>query len=99
GTHVATAWQAAPAKKKVTLSQKERAKLTVKFAYAHIGDRYQWGGNGPHAWDCSGLAIGAWRHAGVKLSGRVTTTIYERVHKKVRFKDLQPGDLVFFSHL
>ncbi|MCW2917073.1 MAG: hypothetical protein JWN52_5141 [Actinomycetia bacterium] len=98
-THVATAWQqAAPASKKVKLTQKQRAALAVKFAYAQIGDWYRYGGMGPSRWDCSGLAGGAWRHAGIKIP-RVTNSIYRKVHKKVRFKDLQPGDLVFFYHL
>ncbi|GAA1560051.1 hypothetical protein GCM10009678_48750 [Actinomadura kijaniata] len=67
----------------------------MRFAHRQIGDRYRWGGNGPNAWDCSGLATGAWRKAGVKLP-RTTTQIYRKVRTKVSRKNLRPGDLVFF---
>jgi cell wall-associated NlpC family hydrolase len=98
-TNVATmAAQAASAKKKVTLTQQQRAAKAVKYAYAQIGDWYRYGGNGPSRWDCSGLVGGSWRHAGVKLP-RVTTSIYRSVHRKVRWRNLRPGDLVFFYHL
>jgi Cell wall-associated hydrolases (invasion-associated proteins) len=98
-TRVATtASQAAPAHQPAKLSQKQRAAMTVKYAYAQIGDWYRYGGNGPKTWDCSGLAVGAWRHGGVKLP-RVTTSIYRSVHKKVPWRSLRPGDLVFFYHL
>jgi cell wall-associated NlpC family hydrolase len=94
-TQVAAVSQAAPAQSKVKLTQKQKAARAVKFAYAHIGDWYRYGGNGPHRWDCSGLAGGSWRYGGVKLP-RVTTAIYRKVHKKVRWNKLRPGDLVFF---
>jgi cell wall-associated NlpC family hydrolase len=87
--------QAAPAQKKVKLTQKQKAARAVKYAYAQRGDRYRYGGNGPNRWDCSGLAKGAWRYGGVKLP-RITTAIYRKVHKKVRWNKLRPGDLVFF---
>jgi cell wall-associated NlpC family hydrolase len=105
-TYVATVSQPAAAKKpaqhkpaqKHKPPQQQRAARAVKFAYAHIGDWYRYGGNGPHRWDCSGLAGGAWRYGGVTIP-RVTTDIYRKVHKKVRWSDLRPGDLVFFYHL
>ncbi|RAY11494.1 hypothetical protein DPM19_29760 [Actinomadura craniellae] len=67
----------------------------VAFARQQIGDSYSWGGNGPDAWDCSGLATAAWRKAGVQLP-RTTTAIYSAVGRKVAYGDLQPGDLLFF---
>lgn len=75
--------------------QKRRAAVAVRFAHQQIGDRYRWGGNGPSSWDCSGLATGAWRKAGVKLP-RVTHAIYRKVRTKVPRSRLKPGDLVFF---
>ena len=73
-----------------------QAAAVVAFVMAHLGDRYVWAATGPHAWDCSGLAMMAWRAGGVSLphsSGEqfATTT-------KVAEADLQPGDLVFFYH-
>ena len=75
--------------------QQRRAAIAVRFARAQIGDRYRYGGNGPNAWDCSGLARASWRKAGVKLP-RVTYSMYRAVKKKVSWSHLHTGDLVFF---
>lgn len=39
----------------------------VAFALAQRGDSYQWGGNGPSEWDCSGLVQAATAAAGKTL--------------------------------
>jgi cell wall-associated NlpC family hydrolase len=77
------------------LTQRERAAYAVKYAYKQIGDPYRYGGTGPGSWDCSGLAGGAWRKAGVKLP-RTTTQIYAYVKRKVSYGKMKPGDLIFF---
>ncbi|ACY96165.1 MULTISPECIES: C40 family peptidase [Thermomonospora] len=88
--------KAAAAKKASKIKkQRKRAAKAVKFAYAQIGDPYRYGATGPNAWDCSGLAGGAWRKAGVKLP-RTTYQIYAHVKRKVRYSKLRKGDLVFF---
>lgn len=40
----------------------------VAFALAQRGDQYEWGGNGPSEWDCSGLVQGATAAAGHQLT-------------------------------
>ncbi|MFP3965650.1 C40 family peptidase [Actinomadura fulvescens] len=75
--------------------QKRRAATAVAYAYQQIGDRYRYGGSGPRAWDCSGLAGGAWRKAGVRLP-RTTYAIYRTVKRKVSWKGAAKGDLLFF---
>ncbi|MBT2208120.1 glycoside hydrolase [Actinomadura sp. NEAU-AAG5] len=75
--------------------QKKRADYAVKYAYKQIGDRYRYGGTGPGSWDCSGLAGGSWRKAGVKLP-RTTQQIYRAVKYKVSWKGAVKGDLLFF---
>ncbi|WP_307797427.1 C40 family peptidase [Actinomadura barringtoniae] len=75
--------------------QKRRAAIAVAYAYKQIGDPYRYGGNGPGSWDCSGLAGGAWRKAGVRLP-RTTYAIYRAVKYKVSFRGLAKGDLLFF---
>ncbi|MDQ3932148.1 MAG: NlpC/P60 family protein, partial [Actinomycetota bacterium] len=54
-----------------------------------------WGGEGPNSYDCSGLSMWAWRHAGVSLphSSRMQYSSTMRISRA----DLQPGDLVFFG--
>ncbi|WP_119726883.1 C40 family peptidase [Thermomonospora amylolytica] len=97
----ASAKPKAPAKKKpLTKAQKQaqKAEKAVQYATKQLGDRYRYGGTGPNSWDCSGLAGGSWRKAGVKLP-RTTTQIYKHVKKKVSYKSLKRGDLIFFySH-
>ena len=75
--------------------QKKRAAKAVAYAYKQIGDPYRYGGTGPRYWDCSGLAGGSWRKAGVKLP-RTTTQIYRAVKYKVSWKGAVKGDLLFF---
>ncbi len=40
----------------------------VQFALAQAGDSYEWGGNGPSAWDCSGLVQAAAAAGGKPLA-------------------------------
>ncbi|GII01951.1 C40 family peptidase [Planobispora takensis] len=89
----------ASAKVKVTMSraarQKSRAAKAVATAKKKVGAPYRWGASGPGAFDCSGLVQYSWRSAGVKLP-RVTYSQYRAVRKKVSWRDLRPGDLMFF---
>jgi cell wall-associated NlpC family hydrolase len=70
-----------------------RAARAVAFALAQRGKPYQWGAQGPGAYDCSGLTWAAWRAAGVAIprtaAGQLTGL------PRVRGW-LQPGDLVVY---
>lgn len=72
------------------------AATAIAWAQAQLGKPYQWGGNGPGSFDCSGLMVGAWRAAGSSLP-RTAQWQYGAT-KRVAIADLQPGDLVFFGH-
>jgi cell wall-associated NlpC family hydrolase len=76
-------------------NQREKASKALRFARKQIGKPYQWGADGPNSYDCSGLAMAAWRKAGVKLP-RVTYAQYRKVDRKVKYGNLEPGDLIFF---
>ncbi|MET8867481.1 C40 family peptidase [Nonomuraea sp. NPDC004580] len=78
--------------------QKARAGKAVAVAKKQIGDPYRYGGTGPGSFDCSGLVQFAWKKAGVKLP-RVASSQFVRTRKKVSWRDLKPGDLMFFSGL
>lgn len=71
------------------------ANKALETAFAQMGKPYQWGGNGPGSFDCSGLTSLAWKSAGVSLP-RVSRDQYA-AFPKVSRADLQPGDLVFFG--
>ncbi|POM26774.1 Murein DD-endopeptidase MepH precursor [Actinomadura rubteroloni] len=75
--------------------QRERADYAVRYAYKQIGDPYRYGAAGPGSWDCSGLAGGSWRKAGVKLP-RTSQQLYRAVKYKVSWKGAVKGDLLFF---
>ncbi|WP_129669168.1 C40 family peptidase [Phytoactinopolyspora endophytica] len=70
------------------------AGAVVDFALAQVGDPYVWAGNGPDAWDCSGLTSAAWAQAGVSLPRSSASQI--NVGTRVSKSQLQPGDLVFY---
>ncbi|GAA4223620.1 cell wall-associated NlpC family hydrolase [Streptosporangium album] len=73
-------------------------KKAVKWAMSKRGTPYVWGGTGNGGFDCSGLMLRAYGAAGIKLP-RVTYDQYAEFHKKVAWKDLRPGDLIFFHGL
>ncbi|GAA1019302.1 hypothetical protein Aple_048310 [Acrocarpospora pleiomorpha] len=87
-------------KQRATMSkaarQRSKARRAVAVAKEQIGDPYRWGATGPGAFDCSGLAVFAWRKAGVKLP-RTTYSQRRAVKKKISWKNLKPGDLIFTS--
>ncbi|WP_433497117.1 C40 family peptidase [Sphaerimonospora sp. CA-214678] len=76
--------------------QRSKARKAVKVAKRHIGAPYRWGATGPRAFDCSGLVQFAWRKAGVRLP-RTTWSMRSAVRKKVAWRNLKAGDLVFTS--
>jgi cell wall-associated NlpC family hydrolase len=70
------------------------ARTAVRFALAQVGKPYVFGAGGPGAYDCSGLTMASWAHAGVSLPHSAAEQYYYGHH--VSRADLQPGDLVFF---
>jgi peptidoglycan DL-endopeptidase CwlO len=70
-----------------------RAGRAVAFALRQQGKPYQWGAQGPAAYDCSGLTWAAWRAAGVAIP-RTAAGQLARL-PRVRGQ-LQPGDLVVY---
>lgn len=67
----------------------------VAYASNFLGTPYQWGGNGPSNFDCSGFTSYVYRHFGVGLP-RVASD-QQGVGTAVSRDELQPGDLVFFG--
>ncbi len=66
----------------------------VDVALDQLGKPYQWGGNGPNSFDCSGLTRYAWAAAGVDLP-RTSSAQYSATTRISR-SELRPGDLVFY---
>jgi cell wall-associated NlpC family hydrolase len=77
-----------------TTTVSSKGARAVEVAVAQVGKPYQWGGNGPSSFDCSGLTGYAWRAAGVVLP-RVSRDQYTGT-RRISRSDLQPGDLIFY---
>ncbi|MFG1963443.1 C40 family peptidase [Nonomuraea sp. NPDC049028] len=73
-------------------------KVALKFAMKKRGIPYVWGGTSDSGYDCSGLMLKAYEHAGIELP-RTTTEQYSAFSKKISWDHLKPGDLVFFHGL
>lgn len=70
------------------------AERAVEVARDQVGKPYQYGGNGPDSFDCSGLTRYAWNAAGVELP-RSSSDQYAATTRIDR-NELRPGDLVFY---
>jgi len=73
-----------------------RTQNAVQFALAQQGKPYQWGGNGPDSFDCSGLTQQSYLRAGVVIP-RVAAD-QQAALIPVSLDEAQPGDLVFFGY-
>ncbi|MGE5626735.1 MAG: NlpC/P60 family protein [Solirubrobacterales bacterium] len=67
----------------------------VAYAYNFMGRPYQWGGNGPNSFDCSGFTTYVYAHFGISLPR--TSQEQQWTGSAVSYNNLQPGDLVFFG--
>lgn len=66
----------------------------VRYAVEQIGKPYEWGAEGPGAYDCSGLTSEAWAAAGTPVP-RTSQEQWARL-ERVALDELRPGDLVVY---
>lgn len=71
------------------------AQAAVDAALSQVGKPYQWGAAGPNSYDCSGLTMWAWAHAGVALPHN--SGMQYAATPRVAQSDWQPGDLLFYG--
>jgi cell wall-associated NlpC family hydrolase len=69
--------------------------IAANWALTQLGKPYQWGAVGPDTYDCSGLTMEAWAHAGVQLLHYTGYQWEEGPH--VPLTELQRGDLLFYA--
>jgi probable lipoprotein NlpC len=83
-------------KTKSTPSKEEsKADKVIKTARSYTGTPYRYGGTTRAGIDCSGLACAAFKSAEVTLPR--TSQAQSTFGKAVSLKDIQRGDLVFFT--
>ncbi|MEW1684065.1 NlpC/P60 family protein [Streptomyces sp. T12] len=66
----------------------------VRYAVEQLGKPYEWGAEGPAAYDCSGLTSEAWHSAGAPIP-RTSQEQWARL-ERIALVDLRPGDLVVY---
>jgi cell wall-associated NlpC family hydrolase len=69
------------------------AGAAVAAALSRIGSPYVWGAAGPNTFDCSGLVMWSYAHAGIALPHYSGAQYASTQH--IAISQLQPGDLVF----
>ena len=71
------------------------AEIAITYARSVIGTQYVWASADPNVgFDCSGLVLWAYAHAGVSLPH--SSAMMAAMLPHVSRADLVPGDLVFF---
>jgi peptidoglycan DL-endopeptidase CwlO len=68
----------------------------IAFAKRQIGKPYIWGGTGPKGFDCSGLQMKAFLHAGLTIP-RTAAEQYAGAGKYVPLNQARAGDLLFYA--
>ena len=68
----------------------------VSYAMSKVGGPYQWGGNGPVAFDCSGLVQQAFASAGKRVP-RQGTDQFWAAPTRVPISQMRYGDLLVFN--
>ncbi|MFJ4337791.1 NlpC/P60 family protein [Streptomyces sp. NPDC088915] len=66
----------------------------LRFAVEQLGKPYEWGAEGPEAYDCSGLTQRAWAAAGREIPR--TSQEQWATLPRVSLSELRPGDLVVY---
>lgn len=79
-------------------SRKDVGADVVQIARQQIGDTYQWGGNGPDAWDCSGFTSRLWREVGGVASIPRVSRDQQAWAVPIPLEQIQLGDLVFWGN-
>ncbi|MFC6093654.1 MULTISPECIES: C40 family peptidase [Saccharothrix] len=72
------------------------AGTAIEFTRQQLGEPYLWGGNGPDAWDCSGILVKAFAAAGVKIP-RVANDQYVSGGAHLPVREAKAGDLIFWA--
>ncbi|MFM8348827.1 MAG: C40 family peptidase [Bacteroidota bacterium] len=71
------------------------SKVVVREARTYTGVPYKWGGTTRAGMDCSGLVVQSFAKAGITLPRTADDQL--DAGKRIRLKNVKPGDLLFFA--
>lgn len=74
-------------------AESHAAQVAIAYAESKLGDPYVWAATGPDEFDCSGLVMAAYEHAGYRSFPRTSEDQYADLRHTSHPAD---GDLVFF---
>jgi probable lipoprotein NlpC len=77
------------------LAREQKVETVVSRARSYIGTPYKFGGTTTLGMDCSGLLMRSFEAIDIYIPR--TSKQQSKMGKKVRMKELKPGDLVFFK--
>lgn len=72
-----------------------KRRTILRTAHRYLGVPYRWGGATPRGFDCSGFVMYVYRRNGIRM-GRSVESQFRR-GRRISFRQLKPGDLVFFK--
>jgi len=90
-----TIWLSAQNFNYIKSTQYEQELNIEEIAKSYLGEKYVWGGNGRRGYDCSGFTKEVFKQNGIKIPR--TSWKQALVGKKVKKRNLQKGDLIFFT--
>ena len=90
-----TGCASAPAPSASSGSTKNPADLAASHAVKMVGKPYKYGGSSPSGFDCSGLVLYSYKHAGVALPH--STDRQRSTSRLIKVSELRRGDLLFFN--
>lgn len=69
----------------------------LQWAERQAGKRYCWGGSGPACFDCSGLVVAAYAHAGIRLPRTTYAIMTSGKLRRIPASSRRRGDLAFYG--
>jgi cell wall-associated NlpC family hydrolase len=71
--------------------------IALEWAEQQAGKWYCWGGTGPSCFDCSGIVVAAYQHAGIALPRTTYEMLASPLLRRIPASQRRRGDLAFYG--